>query len=226
MRKPINVAEIYSGLERIWPQLSMPALSAVSSVLRSASPELLRLCFLPLCPGEPVELHRHSLYARAATYTASQDEGPEACFWIAFERSSGHEAPSELSAAEVQMNPAFDLANLLDAFHFFGPLTCTSEIRQLDPCLARQITAIQRLRPVCGAEVHGDQLSLHSPVVIACSVPDTVHLTGLSPLDSPPSDHIRYRMAAAGEVCPPIVVLGERPITIEGDPTVRLTRVR
>jgi hypothetical protein len=220
MRTPTSIAEIYSGLERISPHLSTTAACAVRSVLRSVPPELLRLCLIPLHSGHPVEVHDRSLFAPAARYTASLHEEPEALLWLVFERSSDQEAAPRDAAGEGQMHFADDAAALLEAFHFFAPLTCTPEIGVLDRDLARQ------LRPVCGADLHGEQLSLHAPVVLGCSEPHTLRLGALAPLDSPPSDYVGYRMAAAPTGLVTFVVLAQNAITLDPDPTVKLTRLR
>lgn len=225
MRTPFTILEICSNLKRISSQLPFSALGPVSAALRATSPELLRLCFIPLRHGESVEIHRNSVFAPAVDYMAAEG-APGVSVWVVFEAASHFESSSKAAAPGVPIPAASTLAELLEGFDFFAPIACTSEIRQIDRCLSEQITAIQRLRPVLGAELHGDQLSLRSPVLISLSSPDTLHLTGLSPLDPPPGDHVQSPMAVAGQACAPVVVLGERPITIESDPTVRLTRVR
>lgn len=225
MRTPFTILEICSNLKRISSQLPFSALGPVSAALHATSPELLRLGFIPLRPAESVKIQGNSLYVPAVDYMAADDGSPGVSVWIVFEAAFHSEASFAAAATSVPVCAASELAELLERFHFFASITCTTEICQIDRCLSEQITAIQRLRPVLGAELHGDQLSLRSPVLISLFAPDTLHLTGLSPLDRPPGDQVQSPMAAAGQACAPIVVLGERPLTIGSDPTVTLIRV-
>jgi len=225
MRAPIRLAEIYAGIERVSPQLTAPAQDAANVILKLGPPGLLRLCFLPLYPGEPVEVHGDSLYARAATYMGSQGARPASHFWIAFSEPHDREHVTDVPETEVQRRSTFATADLLEAFHFCAPLTCTSEMRLIDPELDEQIAALQQLRPICGAQLHGKQLSLRPPVIIACAEPDTLRLSSLAPLDSPPSGHMRYPMAGARSGLASFVVLDREAITLDPDPTMRLTCV-
>jgi hypothetical protein len=230
MPYPINIVNIYTGLERVLPLLPTAAVNAVSSLLRSAPPELLRLCFLPLHLGQSVEMRSYSLYAPAAGHQTPGRENEESdpAFWIVFEHLSLRGARSEvaavIAAGHQEHSALSDLVNVLEAFHFFAPLTCTPEIRHCDPVLAQRITALQRLRTRSGAELHGEQLTVAAPVALGCFKPDTLHLCGLAPLDAPPSEYLQYLMPAPQHGHPPIVVLGERNITLVPDPTVKLTR--
>lgn len=226
MHRPINMAELYSGLERMSSRLSAAAAVAINAVLQAASPALPRLCFVPLHPGEAVEIHRDSLFAPAPLYTARIHSGFDACFWIVFERPAADDTAGYTGAAEAQVHLAFDLAESLERFDFFSPITstCTSEIAELDQDLAREIRAIQRMRPGCSAELHGEQLSLYTPVAVGCSAPDSLHVSALAPLDAPPSDYLRFRMTATEPGTATLVVLSQRAITLKPDSTIRLTR--
>ncbi|PZQ78415.1 Uncharacterised protein [Xylophilus ampelinus] len=188
----IRIASVCDALEEFLPVLPVDTRDVVRALLAATTQEARGLCFLPIREGCLTELWAHYIFAAEGHESSTaagvgQDlrevEPAPPTGWVVF---PGPDANAE----QVRR-----LAQIVEGFHFFAPLTEVTELLEAAAPLARALAALRSIRPIATAELHGEALALFPPATFRAAAPGLIRID--DPMPPRPQGVPRYRANTA-----------------------------